>query len=79
MNILAKQLNAEAVYGLPEIYKEKIKAPDLLHARDVYPKTFYSRLRLLCQTNWIDFRLNNLWFKIQAYPEPEENPSQTVH
>jgi len=52
----APALNKEAVYGLPELYREKIKTARLIGSPGCYPTSVILACAPLMKTDWIDRR-----------------------
>jgi N-acetyl-gamma-glutamyl-phosphate reductase len=51
----AKDLNERSVYGLPELYREKIRASRMIGAPGCYPTSIILACAPLMTTDWIDF------------------------
>ena len=51
----AKQINERSVYGLPELYREKIKTSRLIGNPGCYPTSVILACAPLMTTGWIDF------------------------
>lgn len=51
----AKDLNERSVYGLPELYREKIKTSRMIGTPGCYPTSVILACAPLMSTDWIDF------------------------
>lgn len=50
-----KELNKEAVYGMPELFRDKIKTARMIASPGCYPTSVILGLAPLMSTDWIDF------------------------